>query len=91
MRGASRRLLPRLLDEAKAVDLFVHDSLHTFENMLFEMRTVWTAIPSGGFLVCDAAGHNHAVLTFAEEIGTEPTLVREESEEGVVAVFQRDP
>src|SRR5437868_3189781 len=31
--GASKSLLPRLLTELDTVDIFVHDSLHTYRNM----------------------------------------------------------
>jgi hypothetical protein len=30
------------------VDLFFHDSEHTYENMLWEYRTIWPYIRMGG-------------------------------------------
>lgn len=89
LRGASRRLLPPLLKDEAPIDLFVHDSLHTLQNMLFEMRAVWDRMAPDGFLVSDDAGQNIAVPTFAKEIGVEPTLVKEEKKDGVVAIFRR--
>ena len=63
-RGTSRRLLPGLL--AEPVDLFVHDSLHTYRNMRFEFEQVWPHLQSGGVLIADDIGGNDA---FAELVG----------------------
>ena len=37
-RGSSARVLPRLLREIRTIDLFVHDSLHTYGNMRREFE-----------------------------------------------------
>ena len=39
--GDSRVELPKLLAQFNEIDLFIHDSLHTPEHMLFEYRTAW--------------------------------------------------
>jgi predicted O-methyltransferase YrrM len=49
-RGASARVLPRLLGEMGTVDLFVHDSLHTLGNMRREFESVWPYLRTGGAL-----------------------------------------
>lgn len=51
--GTSRRRLPELVRRLQRVDLFVHDSLHTGRNTLFELNTVWPALPPGGAAVVD--------------------------------------
>jgi hypothetical protein len=53
VRGSSRRYLRPLVSQLGTVDLFVHDSLHTERNMRFEMKTVWTALRSGGLMLVD--------------------------------------
>lgn len=35
--GASRQLLPEILEELGGIDMFLHDSLHTRRNMRFEL------------------------------------------------------
>jgi hypothetical protein len=57
--GTSRRLLPGLL-AGKRVDLFVHDSLHTYRTMRWEFQTAWPHIPSGGALIADDIEGNRA-------------------------------
>jgi hypothetical protein len=37
--GDSRRLLPSLLAKLGTIDVFIHDSLHTYDHMLWEYRT----------------------------------------------------
>jgi predicted O-methyltransferase YrrM len=59
-RGASARILPRLLEELETVDLFVHDSLHTYRNMRREFETIWPYLRVGGALVADDIERNWA-------------------------------
>jgi predicted O-methyltransferase YrrM len=81
-RGASGRMLPRLLGEAGPVDLFVHDSLHTLANMRREFETVWPYLRTGGALLADDVERNRA---FGELRYKDPTLWR------VVSDVEVDP
>jgi hypothetical protein len=40
VRGSSRRRLPSLVTELEAIDIFIHDSMHTTHNLTFELKTV---------------------------------------------------
>lgn len=53
LRGSSKRLLAGVVEEAPPVGLFIHDSLHTDENVRFELETVWPALVDGGFVIVD--------------------------------------
>jgi predicted O-methyltransferase YrrM len=59
--GTSRRRLPALLKELQHVDLFVHDSLHSKRNVLFELETVWPHLNPGGVMVVDDIHLNRRV------------------------------
>jgi predicted O-methyltransferase YrrM len=59
-RGSSARVLPRLLEEIRTVDLFVHDSLHTRRNMRREFDTVWPFLRNGAVLLADDVERNRA-------------------------------
>jgi len=72
-RGSSRRVLPRLLEEADTVDLFVHDSLHTYRNMRREFELVWPYLRAGGVILADDVERNRA---FGELRGRNPALWR---------------
>ena len=49
--GDARELLPRLLPTLGPIDIFVHDSLHTYDHMMFEFRTAWPYLREGGILI----------------------------------------
>jgi predicted O-methyltransferase YrrM len=59
-RGMSRRVLPAVLAEAGPIDVFVHDSQHTYDNMRFEMDAAWSRLREGGVLLSDDVEWNAA-------------------------------
>lgn len=65
-RGTSRRLLPAILKQVGTVDLFIHDSLHTYGNMRTEFRTAWPALARGGVLISDDVQGNTAFLELSQ-------------------------
>jgi predicted O-methyltransferase YrrM len=67
--GDSRELLPRLLAETGPIDVFIHDSCHTYDHMLWEYRTAYPALRQGGLLFSDDALWNAAFADFAMEVG----------------------
>lgn len=56
-------LRPRLASE-QPVDLFLHDSLHTTRQMLFEYRVAWRRLRPGGLLLSDDVSWNRAFWAF---------------------------
>lgn len=58
-RGVSRRELPSLLVD-RTIDLFVHDSLHTYRNMRREFVQAWQHLRLGGVLISDDIESNQA-------------------------------
>ena len=72
-RGSSRRVLPRLLEEVDTVDIFVHDSLHTYRNMRREFELVWPRLRAGGVILADDVERNRA---FGELRSRNPALWR---------------
>ena len=63
-KGDSARLLPALLAEAAPVDLFVHDSRHTYRHMRREFELVWPHLASGGLLCSHDILVNNAYARF---------------------------
>lgn len=89
VRGASRRRLPVLLDTLGSVEVFIHDGLHTEQNMKFEFGSVWPRLADGGFLISDDAGVNRAFVNFAESQDRQPSLVLEADGVGLVGMLRR--
>ena len=67
--GPSSELLEPLLAELGSIDVFLHDSLHTYDNMLFEYRTAWPFLKTGGLVLSHDVGRNSAFFDFASEVG----------------------
>ena len=51
--GKSEELLPKILESHKEIDVFMHDSLHTYDHMMFEYTTSWDFIKKNGLLLSD--------------------------------------
>ena len=66
--GDSQMILPRLLAEVSPTDIFIHDSLHTYEHMLWEFRTAYPYLRPGGLVFSDDAGWNSAFSEFTREV-----------------------
>jgi hypothetical protein len=51
--GPSEQLLPTLVRELPAIDLFLHDDLHTPRHLEFELRTIRPALAGGAVVLAD--------------------------------------
>lgn len=65
-RGPSKRVLPPLLNNLESVDIFVHDSLHTYRTMLWEFETVQPFLKSGAIVVADDVQGNRAFANWSK-------------------------
>jgi predicted O-methyltransferase YrrM len=64
--GKSQEKLPSLLDGLGTIDVFVHDSEHVAETMLFEYEEAWKHLRPGGLLLSDDTDWNDAFSRFAK-------------------------
>ena len=62
--GLSRDKLEPLLQELGSIDLFLHDSEHSYENMMFEFESAWLFLRNGGILITDDRTANDAFKDF---------------------------
>jgi predicted O-methyltransferase YrrM len=74
-RGTSRRLLPFILKQVPSVDLFIHDSLHTYGNMSMEFAIAWPALARGGILISDDVQGNAAFLELSQNKDVSHSIV----------------
>jgi len=70
---SSKELLP-LLKQLGEVDIFLHDSLHTFENMRFEYEAAWSFIAKDGILLSHDVTHPY--LEFCRKVHSTPVNYR---------------
>jgi hypothetical protein len=67
--GPFKVILPNLLKGAPPIDIFSHDSSHTYEHMKLEFELALPHLSSGAFLLADDATRNTAFPEFAAKIG----------------------
>jgi predicted O-methyltransferase YrrM len=78
--GKSTDLLAPAIAEFGEIDIFVHDSEHTFATMMYEFETVWPHIREGGFLVADNIDVNTSFFDFCFKINRLPIVMPADSE-----------
>jgi hypothetical protein len=70
--GDAKVLLPQVLEAVQQVDVFIHDSDHSYAHMSWEFATAWPAIVPGGALLSDDIAANTAFAEFAAAQGLPP-------------------
>jgi predicted O-methyltransferase YrrM len=70
--GRSQEELPPLLERLGTIDVFMHDSEHSFDCMWFEFNAAWPALQPGGVLVSDDVNSTEAFGRFAAQEGRVP-------------------
>jgi len=60
----SETALPPLLQRLGQIDIFLHDSDHSYQHMMWEYETAWPYIKTGGILLSDDVGLNSAMIDF---------------------------
>ena len=69
--GDARALLPDLLEHHAPLDVFLHDSDHSYSHMMLEMSLAWSYLRPGGWLLCDNVEANASFFDFARGVGAE--------------------
>jgi len=67
--GSSCDILPVLLEEISHTDIFLHDSDHSYDHMMFEFRTIWPYLKNNGLFLAHDIGRNKAIFDFCRESG----------------------
>ena len=61
-------MLPRVLPSLKQVDVFVHNSSHTYWNIQREFRLVLPYLPPKAGVLADDVKENHAFWEWMEQL-----------------------
>jgi Methyltransferase domain len=85
LEGSSRDRLPPLVAEVGHLELFVHDSLHTARNTLFEMEQAAARLAPGGVMLVDDIKSHTGFATFARRHPEYQTIVAESEDK--IGVF----
>jgi len=77
--GPAKTLLPQLLERTKPIDLFVHDSLHTYSHMKWEFDVALSALRPGGLVISDDIDGNRAFEQMVEGDNIDSKLAMRQS------------
>ena len=72
--GKSVDVLPNVLKQNPMIDIFLHDSEHTYETMWFELNEAWGKLKENGILICDNIDNNTAFFDFCQSINHIPFI-----------------
>jgi predicted O-methyltransferase YrrM len=72
--GMSLEELPKIFEEFQEIDMFCHDSEHTYETMWGELNLAWNRLKSGGILICDNVDNNSCFFDFTRKVERSPML-----------------
>lgn len=73
--GESFKVLPKLLAQLGTIDMFLHDSRHTYRTMMKEFAIVWPYLRKGGLLLSHDVEANDAFLDFSDKVRRTPIIV----------------
>ena len=80
--GSSNKVLPDLFENLTEVDIFIHDSLHTYKNMMFEFECALNNIKNGIIISDDILG-NDAFYDFSIKNNLTNNLIQVDDKTGL--------
>lgn len=75
--GKTSDMLPGCLKDYEGIDIFLHDSDHTYRNMWMEFMHAWEGLRKGGVLVCDNICCNTSFFDFCWKVERFPIVFPE--------------
>lgn len=67
--GNAKDLLPKMVDKVDSIDLFYHDSDHSYNHTMFEFHQAKRKLSKGGLVVAADIGLNASLWDFADQFG----------------------
>jgi predicted O-methyltransferase YrrM len=67
IKGTSTERLVGVLDSLTRLDVFFHDSDHSYQNVMFELNSVWPKIRKNPLILIDNYDWSNAAKDFAKE------------------------
>lgn len=64
-----------LVNGLNSLDLFYHDSDHSYEHQMFEYSEVWKKLRPGGLLVSDDINWSNAFVDFCKQVSRTPYVL----------------
>jgi hypothetical protein len=77
VKGTSKRHLPDVISKLGQIDIFIHDSLHSEQNVRFEVDRAFAALRPGGAIVVDDIDANWGFRTFTQAFSDHHSMICE--------------
>jgi hypothetical protein len=77
IRGSSKRRLRGVLSKLGQIDIFIHDSRHSEQNVRFEVDRAFAALRPGGAIVVDDIDANWGFRTFTQAFSGHQSMICE--------------
>tara|TARA_Y100000590_G_scaffold173430_2_gene198320 strand:+ start:14465 stop:15271 length:807 start_codon:yes stop_codon:yes gene_type:complete len=87
--GKSSDKLKEISSSMNNIDIFLHDSLHTYKNMFFEFNLMWPCIKKNGFLLSDDISDNNAFFNFYSTKKIIPNLLKNKNEKISLGILKK--
>ncbi|MCL5099847.1 MAG: class I SAM-dependent methyltransferase [Candidatus Marsarchaeota archaeon] len=76
MVGNPKTVFRDTLKRLGKVDIFLHDSDHSYKTMMYEYTTVFDKLSRNGLILSDDVNGNAAFMQFSQHFKTKPVLIR---------------
>ena len=73
--GSSQEKLPEIFRDTSEIDIFLHDSDHTYSIMWDELVLAWSHLRVGGYLVCDNVDFSRAFFDLCRRVERVPFVL----------------
>jgi predicted O-methyltransferase YrrM len=67
--GDAKEHLPKLVDRLDSIDMFYHDSDHSYNHMIFEFKEAKRKLTPGGLMIGDDISWNASLWDYADGFG----------------------
>ncbi len=86
--GKSSEKLEEVFNNTSDVQIFIHDSLHTYKNMMFEFNCAGKNLSPNGMIISDDVLDNDAFFDFTNQKGFENYLVKVKQDLGLGIILK---
>lgn len=73
--GEPKSNMRKALKDLKEIDIFIHDSDHSYENMKFEFDSIYPLMSKNGIIMSDDIDTNSAFIEFSDAVNRKPFIV----------------
>tara|TARA_B110000263_G_C15303810_1_gene509285 strand:- start:2751 stop:3191 length:441 start_codon:yes stop_codon:yes gene_type:complete len=86
--GKSTEKLQQVFEELNGVDIFIHDSLHTYKNMIFEFECAEKNLNENGIIISDDVLDNDAFFNFSNRDNLDSYLIKVNDDLGLGLIIK---